>query len=173
MSMEAAPNESNEEESLETQKDSLLDLPAPCLHLILTIETKINHCKTFLCIFCIIIGVIFALIALVIALKNCISKDNSYLSQSQHSLLDPGDHWLYELGFEPDFIIQRFSSSKGSLKKVKSCLCGINYPFKYKIKCLECKTIIKEGKQSDGLLIGTIIGILGIFAVAVSLICLM
>lgn len=140
-----------------------------CTHLNLELIFSTDCCGTCTCITCLILGVV----GLVLCLAALAKLQDKKGSKSHHHHYHPTtvivwrDHWLYDYGYDREFIEPRMNCHSNQVKPEDAC--GMNYPTKYKIQCRDCKEVLKKGYNPGSLsgaiifgVIGIILGVIGI-----------
>jgi hypothetical protein len=139
----------------------------PCLHLRLELERTISNCEKSLCCLCCVSGVILVIIGIIAFLflllkKGWGSSGNSYSMSTGSNLLFWQSHWLYRYGYTADFIEPRLASSSYSDSEIDSRCCDMKYPHDYKISCIDCKNVLKQGHDYGSLSQSVMVGICGL-----------
>lgn len=85
-------------------------------------------------------------------------NDNVTMNES---LFFIGNHWLYDYGYDSNYVNLR-SASNRKVNEANCCWLGIKYPHQYKIKCSDCEILIKQGKEKGTFPCALLVGMLGI-----------
>jgi hypothetical protein len=180
---EAAPQfPSLEMLNSQPQSDLLIDnninYPVPeCQHWRLDLEVEIDKCGTCICTSCCIMGFI-GLIVFIIAI---LSKTKGSSSRSRYTNIHVNnspviiwtDHWLYHYSYDREFIEPRMNRSKViDAENATAACCGMNYPHRYKIKCMDCSKVMKEGYKEGSFYSAFVFGLIGTLFLVMGIIIL-